>query len=303
MTPRVSVIVATRDRPDGLARALASIHAQRFREFEVIVADDSSADVSAVRQHAGPLVSVIRIPQQCGAAAARNRGIEHARGEILAFLDDDDVWHPSYLTVQVTQLDTYPRADLCTTGHVEVDPSGRVAAPDLRPVYSYPDPLMHMLAECPIHTLSVVAFRRACFDRVGLFDESLAVVHDLEWYLRLLAPGAETHRDVRGLVRRSVPGGLVTRHRQWFAEERTVHRRFFARNRIAARWQRRIRVLRALFFANIGFAREDLGFGAARLAEALVTSPLAGVRVATVKLIRRHRGIQAALPGGETEAA
>ncbi len=290
MRPRVSVVVPTRDRRVALARALASIDAQCFRDFEVVVVDDGSADGTASWLRAEhPAVRLVELYPSCGAAAARNRGVERARGEIVAFLDDDDAWHPSYLETQVALFDAHPDAQLCSAGHVEIDGRGRLSRPDLRPLFDYVDPLVHLLAECPLHTLSVVACRRTAMARIGPFDEALAIAHDLDWYLRLVAGGGGHEHNPALLVERRVPGGLVTRHRHWYAEERLVHRRLFARIPIARRDQRRIRAARALLFARVGFAKGDLGFGLARLAEAVLASPLDSVRMAALRLRRCRR--------------
>ncbi len=230
-----------------------------------------------------------RAPQPVGAAAARNRGVAHARGDIVAFLDDDDIWHPSYLEVQVAQLEAHPQADLCTTGHLEIDPVGRISRPDLRPLYHSAQPLIQLLMQCPIHTLSVVACRRAAFARIGPFDENLLIVHDLDWYLRLAGAGGKMEHCSAALVEHAVPGGLVTRHRHWFMEERAVHRRLFATSRLARRRQRQVRAARALFFARVGLARGDLAFGLARIAEAFRVSPLDTVYIAALALLRRQR--------------
>src|SRR5258708_39463015 len=118
MMPRVSVVIPTRDRREALARALASVEAQSFRDFEVVVVDDASVDGTAAwLRERWPAVSVTEVSHPTGAAAARNRGVRHAQGEILAFLDDDDVWCPSYLEVQVAQFEAHPETDLSTTGH------------------------------------------------------------------------------------------------------------------------------------------------------------------------------------------
>jgi glycosyltransferase involved in cell wall biosynthesis len=304
MMPRVSVVIPTRDRRALLARALTSIEAQRFRDLEVVVVDDGSVDHTASWLRARrPAFCVIEVAQPSGAAAARNLGVQQARGEILAFLDDDDVWHPSYLEVQVAQFEAHPEADLCTTGHIEVDAIGRVSWPDLRPSYSYPEPIVHLLTECPIHTLSVAACRRKAFERVGPFDESLSIVHDLDWYLRLAAGGGKMQHNSAPLVEHATQGGLVTKYRQWFAEERAVHRRFFATSHITHRQQRWIRAWRSLFFARLGLARGDLAFGLPRLAEAFFASPLDAARIATLKLARRQRQVAGKSWDAETTEA
>ena len=290
--PRVSVVVPTRDRLDALVRALASVDAQRFRDFELVVVDDGSVDGTTSWLRANrPSASVVTIDRPAGAAAARNQGVKHTHGEVVAFLDDDDVWHSSYLEVQVAQFDAHPEADLCTTGHFEIDRAGRLSWPDLRPLYHYPEPLVHFLAESPIPTLSVVACRRSVLERIGPFDESLSIVHDLDWYLRLVAAGGKTLHCSTALVERSVPGGLVTRHRRWFMEEQSVHRRIFAGNQLARRQQRRVRASRALLFARIGLSKGDLRFGLARLAEAFLISPLGAASVAALRLARRLSGL------------
>ena len=256
MTPRVSVVMPTRNRKGSLALALASVEAQRCRDFEVVVVDDASTDGTASwLREKWPDVALVELARPSGAAAARNRGVERARGEIVAFLDDDDTWHPSYLEVQLSQLEADPEAELSTTGHIEIDSAGHFSLPDLRPLRQYPEPLLHFMAECPIHTLSVVACRRTAFSRIGLFDERLSVVHDLDFYLRLGAAGGRMMHYSAALVERAVPGGLVTRHRQWFQEEQTVHRRFFETSKCLRRYQRRIRATRALFFARVARIR------------------------------------------------
>ncbi len=288
MMPRVSIVVPTRNRHASLKRSLASVEAQRFRDFEVVVVDDGSEDGTAAWVRARhPEVLLLETGQSIGAAAARNRGVERARGEIVAFLDDDDVWHPTFLDVQVAQLEAHPEADLGTTGHVEIDTLGRVFRPDLRPLFRYPDAMAHFLAECPIHTLSVVACRRTVFERIGSFDESLAIVHDLDWYLRIAATGGMMQHHPSALVERSVPGGLVTQHRNWFREEQAVHRRFFDAHPVER--QRRVRALRSLFFANVALANADLAFGLVRLAGAILASPLDAVQIAALRLSRRGR--------------
>ena len=304
MTPRVSVVVATCNRRSVLARALASVDAQRFRDFEVVVVDDGSADGTAGWLRAAhPAVCLVELHTSCGAAAARNRGVERARGEIVAFLDDDDVWHPSYLETQVAQFAAHPDALLCSTGHVEIDGAGRVSRPDLRPLFDYADPLVHLLAECPLHTLSIVACRRSAFARIGPFDQTLRIVHDLDWYLRLVTGGGRREHSPAALVERGVPGGLVTRHRQWYAEERAVHRRLSATTPIAQRDQRRVRASRAVLFAWAGLAKGDLGFGLARLGEAVLASPLDSVRIAALRLLRRQRHDAAEVWNGQAREA
>jgi glycosyltransferase involved in cell wall biosynthesis len=296
MTARVSVVMATHNRRALLARALASVKSQRYRDFEIIVVDDASSDGTASWLRTDhPEILLVELSTQSGAAAARNRGVELARGEIVAFLDDDDSWCPSYLETQVAQLDAHPDILLCSTGHIEVDGAAKITQPDLQPLFNYADPLIHLLAECPLHTLSVVTCRRSALARFGLFDETLSIVHDLDWYLRLTVAGGRRVHDPSPLVERTVPGGLVTRHRLWYHEERAVHGRLFSSTPISFRDQRRVRASRAMLFARIAFGKGDIVFGLARLSEAVLASPLDCVRIAANRLLhgRRHVANQA----------
>jgi len=290
MTPRVSVVVATRNRRTLLARALASVNEQRYRDFEIIVVDDASVDGTGNwlrTEH--PEILLVELSTRSGAAAARNRGVEQAQGEIVAFLDDDDAWRPSYLVTQMAQFDAHPEVQLCSTGHVEINGAAQITQPDLRPLFNYANALTHLLAECPVHTLSVVACRRTALDRIGPFDETLAIVHDLDWYLRLVVAGGQRAHDPSPLVERTVPGGLVTRHRLWYAEERAVHRRLMASTPVSPRDQQRVRASRAMLFARIALAKGDIVFGLARLGEAVLASPLDCVHIAASRLLHRRR--------------
>jgi glycosyltransferase involved in cell wall biosynthesis len=288
VTPAVSVVIPTRDRRATLGRALASVAAQGFRDFEVIVVDDGSRDDTTdwLRAH-HPAATVLALPTARGAAGARNAGLARARAPIVAFLDDDDVWEPSYLATQVAALAAHPDVVLCSTGHVEIDRHGRVFRPDAPPLFDDADPAVRLLAECPIHTLSVVACRRTAFERVGPFDESLAIVHDLDWYVRCAAAGGRTRHGADVHVARGVPGGLVTRHRAWYAEERGAQARWFEQLALSARARARVRTARALFFAKVALAKGDVAFALARIGEALAASPGDGLRIARRRLLSR----------------
>ena len=288
MTPRVSVILPTRNRREALGRALASLEAQSYRDFEVVVVDDASTDGTAawLGEHF-PAMRVVALPKAMGAAAARNRGLELARGEIVAFLDDDDAWQPPYLEAQVAHLEAHPEADLSFADHLERSPGGRESWPDTRSLLVYPSPLVRLLSESFIHTMSVVVCRRSAFARAGLFDERLSIVHDLDWYARVLVGGGRIAHLPRLLAERAVPGGLVTSHREWFREEGLLLARTFATMPGQGRHERMVRAYRSLFFAWVGLGKGSLAFGLSRLAEALRASTVWTIRIAAFRLLRR----------------
>ena len=108
--PRVSVIVPVFNRAGSIPRALESVAAQTFQDYEIIVVDDGSTDGSAdvVERLGLARVRLIRSPQNRGAAAARNIGISAASGQWIAFLDSDDFWAPDKLAHQLAALEGAP---------------------------------------------------------------------------------------------------------------------------------------------------------------------------------------------------
>lgn len=104
--PAVSIIIPFYNRSATLARAIKSVLRQTFDDFELICVDDGSTDESAkvVYSFPDPRITLVQHPHNQGAAAARNTGVNHARGEIIAFLDSDDEWHASKLQLQVAAL-------------------------------------------------------------------------------------------------------------------------------------------------------------------------------------------------------
>ena len=108
MPVRVSVIIPLYNKAPYVRRALDSVAAQTFTDFEVIVVDDGSTDGGAelVAAYGDSRVRLLR-QANAGPGAARNRGIAEARGDILAFLDADDVWLPVFLEESMRLLDRY----------------------------------------------------------------------------------------------------------------------------------------------------------------------------------------------------
>ena len=185
-TPRVSIVLATYNQAAWLARTIASVRAQTYQDWELLIADDGSTDDTAavVAQVAGD-ARVRHLPgprrERC---VARNRAIAAARGELIAFLDGDDRWHPSKLARQVTSLDIDPTASWCATVARFIDADDRPL-----PIRKPPRPIdgevfsRLMRANCLI--LASVVVRRAMLDSVGGFDETLPVLGCEDWDLWL----------------------------------------------------------------------------------------------------------------------
>jgi glycosyltransferase involved in cell wall biosynthesis len=187
--PEVSVVIPTRNRWQLLLRhGLASALRQEDVDVEVVVVDDGSDDGSAEKLEAldEPRVRAVRRPQRGGQALALNAGIEAARGEWIAFLDDDDVWSPRKLRVQLDAA-KQASASFVYGSMVAVDSEGRV-------LESFPTPppqdLRRLLRRqnvlrCP----SSVMARADLVRRVGGLDEHLNELTDWDFFIRLADAG------------------------------------------------------------------------------------------------------------------
>lgn len=113
MLHTISVVIPAYNAAATIQEAIASARAQSLRPIEIIVIDDASTDetLSRVAEVAGPDLIVIRNAQNAGGAVSRNRGIECARGDVIAFLDADDLWSPHKLATQLDRLNAHRGGD------------------------------------------------------------------------------------------------------------------------------------------------------------------------------------------------
>lgn len=183
--PRVSVIVPAYNAAKTLNETLASATAQTFTDLEVIVVDDgSSDDTYAVALATGDdRVKVVQVPNG-GVSRARNHGIQAAQGELIAFLDADDVWQPEKLAKQVQAMADALDAGLCVTAALRIDensvPIGHI------PVTQAPDHCAALLlGAMTVGCVSSGLARRDVLERVGLFKPELSQCADLDLWLRM----------------------------------------------------------------------------------------------------------------------
>lgn len=115
----ISVIIPLYNKEAGIATALRSVLAQTYQDFEVIIVNDGSTDnsVTVVESFDDPRIKLIH-QQNAGVSAARNRGIEEAKGEYVAFLDADDEWMPEFLAEIVTLQKEFPECKAQATNYV-----------------------------------------------------------------------------------------------------------------------------------------------------------------------------------------
>lgn len=188
--PRVSVIMPCYNAEATVVCAIVSVQAQTLADWELIVVDDGSADDSAalVAAIGDPRIVLVR-QANGGSAAARNRGLREARGELIAFLDADDTWHRTFLVRMAEALGRCPDAVLAYCGWQNLGLPGGRGAPFVPPDYDSRDRAETLLGGCrwPIHGVLV---RRPAIERSGGFDERLQAAVDYDLWLRVAHEGA-----------------------------------------------------------------------------------------------------------------
>jgi len=175
--PLISCIVPVFNGERYLAEALNSILAQTYRSLEIIVADDGSTDATAALVASyGDRVRYVWQPNT-GPAAARNLGLSVVQGELVAFLDQDDLWHPEKLERQTARFVPGLELDACVT-HVQP-----FWIPELRHAASQSRD--HRLTRAlPGYLTGTLLARPSLFETVGLFDTALRYGDAMDWFLR-----------------------------------------------------------------------------------------------------------------------
>jgi glycosyltransferase involved in cell wall biosynthesis len=276
---RVSVVVPVYNRGASIRWTLDSVLAQTFPSFEVIVVDDGSSDDTAacIATHY-PSVRLLRQERNGGAPAAVNRGVAAARGELIAFLDSDDLWSPDKLALQVEDFDRHPEAAVSFTD-ITYGRSG------IGTLYSWlypidPGRLMEQLMEENPALPSAVMVRKSDFVRVGGYAEEVLMSFDRDLLARLAVLGPFRFLPVP-LVRRVVRGDSLSRaSSRWDRDFVNVVKRFLARPE-GAPWRAKARYLFAYQQFRIG-ARwalsGELRRGLAYIAHGLFRDPLVAFR-------------------------
>lgn len=233
--PLVSIIMPTKNRLDLIGRALDSIIEQTYRNWELIVVNDGGDDISTVvdsRASRGPIRS-IRLDQSVGQAAARNIAMHEARGQIICYLDDDDIYLPHHLETVVTALScegrsfVYTDAVLVQEWHYNREP--REAGERTNP-YEHDEYSRNRLLVNNYIPINTWAHWKTCIDKIGVFDESLNCYEDWEFLLRLSEHYEFTHirqTTVEVMIRLD-RGDNVTRQR--LPDTAYAYRRIYQRH-------------------------------------------------------------------------
>jgi glycosyltransferase involved in cell wall biosynthesis len=185
--PLVSVIIPTHNRALLLQQAVNSVYNQEGlgQEFaiELIVVDGASSDHTPDLMRSYPQARYIRLEKNLGAAACRNTGLQSSTGKYIGFLDDDDLWLPYKLSLQIPALESHPEIGLVYSQSIvkigskfHIDPQKSDTASGS--VFS-------QLLVGNFIGIRTVLVRRDAFDKAGYFDEQLWIYETNEMFLRL----------------------------------------------------------------------------------------------------------------------
>ncbi len=231
--PLVSVIVRTQDRPLLLRRALASICAQSFRDLEVVVVNDGGPPVERLcAELLSPQLPLgyVRHAASLGISEALNAGLRAARGAIIAYLDDDDVFLPTHVESLVECLRD-PAVSFCYTESAYVverlvdDRCEEVSRQKQFADCRYSSDRLQVANYLPINTWG---HRRSIIERIGMFDTRLGNFEDWDFLLRYAAIGKLRHipKLTVEVHHRTVADSVLGRHQRRFLESyQTIYAR------------------------------------------------------------------------------
>jgi glycosyltransferase involved in cell wall biosynthesis len=183
LSPKFSVIIPTKDRPDYLAESVASVLRQNDADLELLVVNDGEPLQTVF---SNPRVRVLDNRKR-GAVPARNLGVESAKGEIIAFLDDDDIWiDERHLTKSAGALGMRP--GFYFANGVMAFPNGEVRN-------FFQTATAATLEKDNTILISAVCYTKSLHNTLGRFDESIPYYWDWDWYLRVARSGAPLHHQ------------------------------------------------------------------------------------------------------------
>jgi len=185
--PLISVIIPVYNNESTIQETIESVLTQSFSDLELIVINDGSQDstLKIVSSILDPRLKVFSYPN-AGLAATRNRGISHASGEYISFIDADDLWTPDKLEAQFKALQANPQAAVAYSWTDWIDESGQFLRPGGH-ISVKGDVFATLLVRDFVESGSNPLIRAEALAEVGGFDESLPAVEDWDMWLRLAA--------------------------------------------------------------------------------------------------------------------
>lgn len=287
--PEISVIMPVYNVEAFVADAVASVLAQTFTDFELLIIDDVSPDgsIAICERFDDPRIRIIRHDENRGLAGARNTGIRNARAPLLAFLDSDDCWQPEKLALHLAHLAERPTVGVSFSRSAFIDEAGQ-------PTQCYQMPRLggiepgYYLCRNPIGNGSAPVIRREVFEQIAYpgeregvdeqwyFDESLRRSEDIECWIRI---ALTTDWEIEGIpealtLYRLNAGGLSAQlFAQYESWEQVIEKTRGYAPAFIARWEKPARAFQLRYLARQAIRLQD-GRAALQLtARALRTDP------------------------------
>ena len=186
MNPLISVIIPTYNHGQFIQEAIESVFAQTYKTLEVIVVDDGSTDNTReiLKKYECGITYIFQNNE--GVSSARNHGLSIAKGELIAFLDSDDVWLPEKLESQFKIMQSEHSIGLVGCGAYIMDYLGNVEQERLAKNFkSYEEFLQQLSIRNIFRNPSCALVKMECFSRVGFFNEKLQFGEDWDMWLRI----------------------------------------------------------------------------------------------------------------------
>lgn len=276
--PLVSIIMPSWNRAFTIGEAIQSVLEQSYDNWELLIADDASEDRTAevVRKFDDPRIRYMKFLKSNG-AGARNKALRFARGEYIAYLDSDNIWHPLFLSMMIRQLQANPALAMAYSAYLDTEIEG--ATVELRTI-SRPAFRAIPLSSKNFVDLNTVVHHRRLYDWMGGFDETLPRLQDWDLALRYTSIFRPVFVNRIGVFyRRNVAWGQVTHlfHNsgaQNTVNEKTCKRLNSGPERLNVPWptRDRITVLHGRSFQARAMA-ESLARVAADCAEVEIVTP------------------------------
>jgi len=182
--PLISVIIPVYNAERTVLETIGSVQQQSLTDFELIVIDDGSTDDTFERlERVRDRRLRVFTYENGGPSAARNRGIGHARGEFISFIDADDLWTPDKLELQLAALRRHPHAGVAYSWTAFIDEDGRFLFAK-EPLWFEGNVFRELVVNNFIGSGSNVLIRRECVESVGRFDSRFSHGEDWDYLLR-----------------------------------------------------------------------------------------------------------------------
>ncbi len=291
--PQVSVIMPVYNVETFVAEAVRSVLGQSFTDFELLIIDDRSPDdsVRICERFSDHRIRIVRHTDNRGLAGARNTGIRQARGDLLAFIDSDDCWHPDKLKLHVRHLQANPQVGVSFSRSAFINADGTPNACFQMPRLTGLNP-EYFLCRNPIGNGSTPVIRRAVFEAIRFtdnlhgtpedcyFDEHLRRSEDIECWIRI---ALTTDWTIEGIPEaltyyRLNEGGLsASLFKQLESWEQAIDKTRAYAPEFVAQWESRARAYQYRYLARQAIRLRDGKVAIAMAWRALRTSP----RIAT----------------------